>query len=107
MQLYRYREWLARPQIIKWAIILMILMIADVVISAGVLNGTTENIQEANVFAKSIGIWWIGLWKLLFVVMMFVWSSIRNSTKALKLCCVIMGGVMLWNVAMVVIYGIK
>jgi hypothetical protein len=93
----------SRP-ILVWGIVLLALMVFDVLISAGAINGTHQWLSEGNLLARSVGVWWLALTKIVFAVALSLYSLWRNSAKALKLASLIMLGLAAWNVAMLLVF---
>jgi hypothetical protein len=92
--------------IYKWWVVLLVLMILDVIISASAINGTAGGgIQEGNTFAVSLGVLPLAVLKIIFTLLLGLWSLYRRSSLLLKVSSGIMGLVMMWNVIMVLIYG--
>jgi hypothetical protein len=92
-----------RPFVL-WGSFLVALMLLDVLVSAGVILGNHANLLEGNPLARSLGVWWIALAKIVFAIALSLYSIWRNSVKALKLASFIMLGLAAWNIAMLLVF---
>jgi len=92
-----------RP-ILLWGSFLVALMVFDVLVSAGAIQGTHEWQMEGSPLARSLGVWWIALAKIVFAIALSLYSIWRNSAKALKLASLIMLGLAAWNIAMLLVF---
>ena len=93
-------------KILIWASVLMGLMILDIVLSNGVLTKNQELISEGNRFAFILGSWKLVFAKILFVVLLTLYSIRKSSKGLLIVSSVIMSLVVIWNITMLILVQI-
>jgi hypothetical protein len=92
-----------RLPVLLWFVVLVALMLLDVLLSLGVLRGSTAYLSEGNPFAKGISPASLGMAKLGMATIALVYALNSHRASVLKVCTIGMVVLTVWNVGMLVL----